>query len=129
MCIRDRYNLLDYLPFNFSEDIRNELFVNNKQKAVENNHITENVKIKGRKTSIYSDIEKKLAQSYFSIMGYDEVDISSNFFEIGGDSISAVKICVELEKFNIELTPVELLKYQTIESIASYIEKKKEEVE
>lgn len=123
------YNLLDYLPFNFSEDIRNELFVNNKQKAVENNHITENVKIKGRKTSIYSDIEKKLAQSYFSIMGYDEVDISSNFFEIGGDSISAVKICVELEKFNIELTPIELLKYQTIESIASYIEKKKEEVE
>lgn len=124
------YDLLDYLPFDFIDDIRRELFESEKHKSINKNQMVEAVKIKGRKTSLYSEIEKQLAQSYYSVMGYDEIDINSNFFEIGGDSISAVKICVELEKFNIEITPVEILKYQTIEAIASYISKEivKEEI-
>ena len=63
------YNLLDYLPFNFSEDIRNELFVNNKQKAVENNHITENVKIKGRKNVYIFGYRKKISTVLFQYNG------------------------------------------------------------
>lgn len=119
------YELMDYLPFQFADDIKQEVLKKSKQKLDGEKKDTVNVKIKGRKTSIYSKTEELLAQAYYNVLGYEEVDITSNFFEIGGDSISAVKICVEIEDFNLELTPVELLKYQTIESIAVFIDKGK----
>ena len=54
-------------------------------------------------------------------MGYESLDIHSNFFELGGDSISAVKISVDLEDKNIIISAPDILKYQTLEKMAEFV--------
>lgn len=114
------YELIDYLPFKFSEDIKAK--IQNKGETITDINIktksSVSVKLHGRKTGFYSETEQKIAEAYYCVLGYDNLNITTNFFELGGDSISAVKICVELENHDINLTPVDIMKYQTIQSLA-----------
>ncbi len=118
------YELIDYLPFQFNHEIKKEFQGTKELENESKKKIDLKVKLRGRKTSLYSKTEEILARAYYTVLGYEEINIQTNFFEMGGDSISGVKICVELENFDIELTPVELLRYQTIESIAEFIDKR-----
>jgi 3-oxoacyl-(acyl-carrier-protein) synthase/NADP-dependent 3-hydroxy acid dehydrogenase YdfG/acyl carrier protein len=116
------YDLIEYLPFQFEDSIKHSL---KKNKRIEKSTIAASsvkVKLKGRKTELYTDAEENLAKAYHQVLGYDELNILSNFFEIGGDSISAVKICVALEEYNVNLIPTDILKYQTIEKLAQMVE-------
>lgn len=114
------YELIDYLPFKFTEDIKT--MIQNKEEPITDLKIKKRtvveVKLHGRKTGFYTDMEQKIAEAYHSVLGYDNLNIMTNFFELGGDSISAVKICVALEKHDIDLTPVDIMKYQTIQRLA-----------
>ena len=46
----------------------------------------------------YSEVEKNIARIWKDILGYEEIDITSNFFEIGGDSISIAKVHVRIDE-------------------------------
>ncbi len=114
------YELIDYLPFKFTDDIKAKIQSREERKADtgKKEKPAEYVKLHGRKTGFYSETEQKIAEAYHSVLGYDNLNITTNFFELGGDSISAVKICVKLESHNINLTPLDIIKYQTIQSLA-----------
>ncbi len=119
------YSLMDILPFMFTDNIK--LMIQgknaNKESVKKKIKYTQNIKLQGRKTGIYSETEHQLAEAYYSILGYDTIDITTNFFELGGDSISAVRICVELEKYNLILSPNDIMKYQTIQCLAESVSK------
>ena len=85
---------------------------------------SEEIIILGRKTGDYTESEKMLAKLYEKFMGYREVDINENFFNLGGDSIFAMKIAAELQDNGIEVEGVDIMRYQTILEIGKFIDGK-----
>ncbi|MCK4257761.1 MAG: amino acid adenylation domain-containing protein [Halanaerobiales bacterium] len=68
-------------------------------------------------------IEEKLASIWSNVLGINQVGIFDTFFELGGNSITAIQLISRIRKnFTIEL-PVKLLfKLSTIAKLAEYID-------
>jgi amino acid adenylation domain-containing protein len=66
--------------------------------------------------------EKIIANIWKEILNMDKVGVNDNFFEIGGNSLSIVKLKARLEKgFGKEVPDVKLLEYPTILSFSHYL--------
>ncbi len=85
--------------------------------------------LKGRENDFYSDNEQFIASVWGNTLGYNELRIDDNFYEIGGDSINAMKIInrINIEK-NMELNVRDLLSNRTIEEMAICVENKQAEL-
>lgn len=69
-------------------------------------------------------IEQTLADNWQKFLGIDQVGIHDDFFELGGDSLTAVQLIAELrETLQIELSAQSLLNASTIAALADSIEK------
>lgn len=67
-------------------------------------------------------VEQTLIDTYKKIIGIDQVNTNSNFFEIGGTSILVPLIVVHLKKeYNITIKTLNLFEFPTVSSLASYI--------
>lgn len=65
--------------------------------------------------------EVAIATIWKQVLGLEEISINDNFFQIGGDSISILKVFNRLNKaFSKQLTVVDLFRYTTISSLAAY---------
>lgn len=80
------------------------------------------LRLKGRDSGVYTETERRLAAGWISVLGYEEIDITDNFFELGGSSIAAVRISIELTGCGIVLEAPDILRYQTIEKIAKFLD-------
>jgi amino acid adenylation domain-containing protein len=69
-----------------------------------------------------SEMEKKLSSIWQSILSKERISIDANIFEEGVDSILLMKTISQLRKQNILLSLKDAFKYQTIESLAKYLE-------
>ncbi len=69
-----------------------------------------------------SDIEKKIAKIFEDILKVEKISIDDNFFECGGDSISAMRLQIEALKNDINITYGDIFKYPTVKLLADYIE-------
>jgi acyl carrier protein len=66
--------------------------------------------------------ERKLAEIFCSALGMDEVSITDDFEELGGDSLIAVSICADIEEaFAIAVPIASLVRSPTIELLAPKI--------
>jgi len=72
-----------------------------------------------------NNIEEQMRQIWQELLGHEGIDIHENFFELGGDSLTAVAVKRKvMEVFNIDIPLVKLYHYPTIHSFAkSLIEK------
>lgn len=69
-----------------------------------------------------SAIERQIAKVWRQVLRVDEVGIHDSFFELGGNSLFLVQVQKELEKLlNIELTPLTLFQYPTIDALARHL--------
>jgi acyl transferase domain-containing protein/thioesterase domain-containing protein len=67
-------------------------------------------------------VENKIITFWKEILGYNEVGSEDNFFESGGDSIKAMTLLSDIEKyFSLEFPLHELIENPHISSIAAYI--------
>jgi acyl-CoA synthetase (AMP-forming)/AMP-acid ligase II/acyl carrier protein len=67
-------------------------------------------------------IEAKLARIWAQVLGLERVGIRDDFFELGGDSLQAVSLFVQIEKiFGKELPLAVLLQAPTVEHLASIL--------
>ncbi len=83
------------------------------------------VALKGRADDSYSETEGYIARIWMDSLGYSELNIDDNYYELGGDSIIALQIVNRLNKEGILHASVkELLMYPTIESFAAAIDTK-----
>jgi acyl carrier protein len=66
---------------------------------------------------------KDILRSVFSeVLGTTELSETENIFDIGGDSIAIYKISELLkEKHDIELKPIDIMMYPTIEKLTDFI--------
>lgn len=72
-----------------------------------------------------STLSEKIIESIWKdCLGLEEIDIDSNFFEIGGHSLLGVKVMSRLENETGKRLPlVSLLSYPTIRKFASYMDR------
>lgn len=69
-----------------------------------------------------STLEKDIAAVWKDLLGLSSVSVNSNFFDIGGHSLLMVQVQLKLnEQLNKNLALLDLFKYPTIQSLASFL--------
>jgi amino acid adenylation domain-containing protein/non-ribosomal peptide synthase protein (TIGR01720 family) len=63
-------------------------------------------------------LERQLAELIATVVGVDRVGTGDNFFEIGGDSILAIQVVGKAARAGIQLSPLDLFSYPTVEELA-----------
>ncbi len=73
-----------------------------------------------------SPVEKELVTIWTKILGVDTSNINDDFFDIGGSSLSAIKLINEINRtFCVEISFEDLIIHQNIENIALLIDESK----
>ncbi|HLP62070.1 MAG TPA: amino acid adenylation domain-containing protein [Candidatus Deferrimicrobium sp.] len=77
-----------------------------------------------------TEIEKKIAAIWKEFLHLEEVGLNDNFFDLGGHSLLLTQVHSRLsEKFDKELTIIDLFRFSTIRSLSGYIGEKKDNEE
>lgn len=63
--------------------------------------------------------EEKLLQIWKNILKLDNIDINDNFFDIGGDSISAINMQIEALKYGLNFEYADIFNYPTIAQLSN----------
>lgn len=67
-------------------------------------------------------IEKDLANIWCGALGLEPIGIENNFFDLGGSSLLAVQVLIQVEKrFGLDLPIVRLYEYPTVQALAQYL--------
>lgn len=67
--------------------------------------------------------EKKLATIWKNLFNINKVNINSNFFDIGGDSLLAIKLCTMVfSSFNIDINISHIFANPTLKALAKYLD-------
>jgi acyl carrier protein len=70
----------------------------------------------------HSSFEKKLLEIWKDTLGLEELGITQNFFDVGGNSLLAVHIVSQIRKrFNIDIEPVHIMEHPNIRALAAFI--------
>ncbi|TKI55071.1 SDR family NAD(P)-dependent oxidoreductase [Brevibacillus antibioticus] len=81
------------------------------------------VKLKGREYDDYTTHEKLLAEVWANTLGLEEIDIHNGFYDLGGDSIYAMKIVNHFNKQSEkEVSLTDILEHQNIFTIAKHLD-------
>ncbi len=79
--------------------------------------------IENRKNAESNSVEDIILDVWKECLGEENVGVNDNYFELGGDSIIALNVLKEInERLQVGLNVSELLQYQTVSELASYIE-------
>ncbi len=67
--------------------------------------------------------ERELARIWRDLLGVEDISVHANFFEIGGDSLMAVRVVAEIEStFGRSLPMTELFRSPTLEQLAAVVD-------
>lgn len=73
--------------------------------------------------------ESKMIKIWKDVLGICSIGISDKFLDLGGDSLTAAKICTISRENNIEVNIADILAKETIENIFSQNQKQEEELD
>lgn len=78
------------------------------------------IEIKGEQEYVEprNDIEKSLCNTFAEILGIKKVGIRDSFFELGGDSIRAIRIVSKMRAAGYKVSVKEIMNKYTVEAIA-----------
>lgn len=65
-----------------------------------------------------TEYQKQLVKIFESVLGNKKIGINDNFFEIGGDSLSAIKLQIEAFNQGLDLSYKDIFTYPTIKLLA-----------
>ncbi|MCX7923163.1 MAG: amino acid adenylation domain-containing protein [Clostridia bacterium] len=86
------------------------------------------VEISGRENGEYTEAEKQVAQIWAEAFGLQAINIYDDFYQLGGDSILAIKISNSItQRMNTKVDIVELLEHSSVSDLASYLGEQKGE--
>jgi aryl carrier-like protein len=66
-----------------------------------------------------SEQEQMLAEMWQAFLGIDKIGIHENFFELGGDSVVAIRIIARANEAGLQLNPQQLFNSPTIAGLAT----------
>jgi acyl carrier protein len=68
------------------------------------------------------EIERAIASVWQQVLHLEQVSIEQNFFDLGGHSLLVARVISQLrEKFNRDLSTIDLFKYPTVKAMAQYL--------
>ncbi|MBC7538417.1 MAG: amino acid adenylation domain-containing protein [Bacteriovorax sp.] len=74
--------------------------------------------------------QMKILSSWKKYLKIDQVGIDDNFFDLGGNSLMAIKILIDINKVSKKkLTVVNLFQYSTIRKISNFIDNERDELD
>lgn len=68
-----------------------------------------------------TDLEKLIAGIWAELLGIERVGIHSNYFELGGDSITSIRVVARITESGFQLSLKEMFTHQTVAELASAI--------
>ncbi|MEU0878094.1 non-ribosomal peptide synthase/polyketide synthase [Lentzea sp. NPDC005914] len=69
-----------------------------------------------------TDAERAIAEIWADVLGVDRVGVTDRFVELGGDSISSIRVISRLRaEFGVDLTPRDLFDQPTVEGLAKVL--------
>ena len=84
----------------------------------------DNLGLKNEYVAPRTDVEQLLRNIWHEVLGVERIGIHDNFFELGGQSILLLKVQRKIrERFEQELSLVELFKYPTIHLLAERLKR------
>ncbi|MGE5497663.1 MAG: amino acid adenylation domain-containing protein, partial [Syntrophothermus sp.] len=110
------------LPFYINMELKTGRTIKPAEKK-DNTETGKTILLKGRDGASYSEYEIKVGSVWGKVLGYSEINIYDNYYDLGGDSIQAIKLVSMLEKkLNRQVTIGELFNHLTISDLAGYLE-------
>ncbi|WP_033679169.1 non-ribosomal peptide synthetase, partial [Bacillus gaemokensis] len=78
------------------------------------------IEVKGEKEYITprSETEEVLSEIFSEVLGVKKISIKDSFFELGGDSIKAIRIVSKMREAGYDLSVKEIMSKHTVEAIA-----------
>jgi len=78
--------------------------------------------LESEQDSALNDVEKAVLNIWKKLLGYKQIDVNDNYFELGGDSLMAVRMFTQIEKiFGKRLPLATLYETPTIRKLAGII--------
>ncbi len=113
----------DQLNLSLSPEIRKSIESVKKQ-ANYNNFDGERAKVSliGKADNDYTELEKKIGQIWGETLGYTELNIYDNFYDLGGDSILAFKLINNINKeLGLNVSVAEVFNYLSVSDFSDYL--------
>ncbi|HYO52245.1 amino acid adenylation domain-containing protein, partial [Archangium sp.] len=76
-----------------------------------------------------TEVERKLAEVWASMLKQPRIGVHDNFFELGGDSILSMQIVARAHQVGLKVTSKQLFRHQTIAELAPVVVDAREEQE
>jgi acyl carrier protein len=74
-------------------------------------------------TSGWSETERKVVLSWVNLFGYEQIDRSDNFFDLGGDSLLATKAVAAInEEWSIDIGVRDFLESRNLQDVARLVD-------
>lgn len=116
----------EHLPFSLSTELMNKL---EKERSNHGNGFGtrytkpgKSARLIGKAGESYTKTEQIVADIWKQVLGFNELNVNDNFFEIGGDSIRIIKMLpIFQEKFPGKVFVADFFGYPTIAKMAKYI--------
>ncbi|WGF87886.1 amino acid adenylation domain-containing protein [Marinivivus vitaminiproducens] len=70
--------------------------------------------VAGAKTPPRTDAERALLAAWQAVLGREDIGVEDNFFDLGGDSVSAMRIVARAKAMGYAIEPTELFEHQTV---------------
>jgi acyl carrier protein len=72
-----------------------------------------------------SELEKRIAEIWQSLLGIDAVGINDDLFELGGDSLLGIQLLSRVRSaFAVDLRPADFFRSPTVAGLAALVETK-----
>lgn len=119
-------SLLTRFQFGLSHKVRTELEkrMGNKKQLGSRKTTGEigEARLTGRADGDYNEFERIIGTAWARVLGFEELNIYDNFYELGGDSILGLRIANTLnEQLGVEIGVADLLSYLTIADFAAHL--------
>ncbi|MGC5775191.1 SDR family NAD(P)-dependent oxidoreductase [Paenibacillus pabuli] len=88
--------LIDVLPYKMKRTELNQSVVKMQNKKAES-PVIENIIGDSNNKSTLIQVETKVIQAFAEVLGYDNIEINDNFFDLGGDSVIATHLFKKLD--------------------------------
>ena len=75
-----------------------------------------------------SDEERLLLSLFKNILNNDNIGVDDNFFEVGGDSLTAMKLQVETISNNLNISYSDIFKYSSVENLINNLHSTKDSI-
>lgn len=69
-----------------------------------------------------TETEKKLSEIFEKLLKISPISVDDNFFEIGGDSLLALKLQIELLKLGFSIPFADIYKYNSVRQLATHMD-------